>query len=197
LQPRYTFKNAALEFKAHMQNSSIGYSVEHARQWVDSHTSEWDHEKAVSYAHQWAYDRNRRYMDFSGMGGDCTNFISQCLHAGGASMNYTRTFGWYYNSASDRTPSWTGVSYLHNFLISNKGVGPFAYETSIYEMKPGDLVQLAFTPDTFSHSLLVIEVGEKPDINNVLIATHSDDCDHRPLSTYPALNYRCLKINAR
>lgn len=43
----------------------------------------YDREKAVAYAHKWAYGRNPAYADFSAMGGDCTNFLSQCLHAGG------------------------------------------------------------------------------------------------------------------
>ena len=55
----------------------------------------YDREKAVAYAHKWAYGRNPAYGDFSEMGGDCTNFVSQCLHAGGAPMNYTPTFGWF------------------------------------------------------------------------------------------------------
>lgn len=157
----------------------------------------YNREKAVAYAHEWAYARNRRYMDFSGMGGDCTNFISQCLHAGGAGMNYKKTFGWYYNSSSDRTPSWTGASFLHQFLVNNKGVGPYAYEAGMDEMVPGDLVQLSFIENVISHSLFVVEIGQKPDLNNVLIATHTDDIDYRPLSTYPAIQYRFLKINAR
>ena len=50
----------------------------------------YDRAKAVAYAHQWAYSRNPAYYDFSAIGGDCTNFVSQCLRAGGAPMNYTR-----------------------------------------------------------------------------------------------------------
>lgn len=30
-------------------------------------------EKAVAYAHQWAYGRNPAYINFNGIGGDCTN----------------------------------------------------------------------------------------------------------------------------
>ena len=37
----------------------------------------YDRERAVAYAHQWAYSRNPAYYDFSVLGGDCTNFISQ------------------------------------------------------------------------------------------------------------------------
>jgi len=48
IQPRYTFRYAASEFHEHLQSTNQGYSVERARQWIESHKSEWEHEKAVS-----------------------------------------------------------------------------------------------------------------------------------------------------
>ncbi len=44
---------------------------------------------ALLYAKKWALDRNPRYLDFENMGGDCTNFASQCIYAGSGVMNYT------------------------------------------------------------------------------------------------------------
>ena len=84
----------------------------------------YNREKAVEYANRWAYGRNPAFYDFSELGGDCTNFASQCLYAGSGIMNFTPIFGWYYIDASNRTASWTGVEYLYNFLINNKGSGP-------------------------------------------------------------------------
>ena len=73
----------------------------------------YDREAAVAYAKKWAFRRNPAFYDFSKIGGDCTNFASQCIYAGAKVMNYTPTFGWFYKSANDRTPSWTGVEYLY------------------------------------------------------------------------------------
>jgi hypothetical protein len=42
----------------------------------------YDRKKAVDYATIWSYYRNPHYYDFSTLGGDCTNFCSQCLYAG-------------------------------------------------------------------------------------------------------------------
>lgn len=156
----------------------------------------YDRNKAVAYAHQWAFKRNPRYLNFTGIGGDCTSFISQCILAGGAKMNYKKTFGWYYNSANDRAPSWTGVQYLYNFLINNHEVGPNAREIGIERIEPGDVVQLSFYSGVHTHSLMVVEIGARPDLDNVLIATHTNDSDYRPLSTYTVSSYRYLKINA-
>lgn len=153
--------------------------------------------KAIEYAHKWAFGRNPKYFNFTGLGGDCTNFISQCLHAGGARMNFTPTYGWYYRSSYDRTPSWTGVKYLYNFLTDNKGAGPYATEIEMQQVMPGDVIQLSFTEGVYGHSLLVVEVGSNPTPASILIATHSNDSDYRPLSTYHYIECRYLSINAR
>ena len=41
----------------------------------------YDRAAAVRYAHLWAYGRNPRYYDYESIGGDCTNFASQCIYA--------------------------------------------------------------------------------------------------------------------
>ena len=98
----------------------------------------YDREKAVDYAHKWAFGRNPAYYNYDDIGGDCTNFASQTLRAGGGVMNTTPTFGWYYYSANNKSPSWTGVQYLYNFLTTNKGVGPFGHDAPISLAQPGE-----------------------------------------------------------
>ena len=49
---------------------------------------------AVLYAHQWAFGRNPRFYDYEKLGGDCTNFASQCIFAGCGIMNFTPTVKW-------------------------------------------------------------------------------------------------------
>lgn len=47
----------------------------------------YNREAAVKYAVEWAYRRNQEYYDFEQIGGDCTNFVSQCILAGTGVMN--------------------------------------------------------------------------------------------------------------
>lgn len=143
----------------------------------------------IDYARRWAFGRNPAYYDFDGIGGDCTNFISQCLYAGGAAMNYTQDIGWYYNSLHDRSASWTSVEYLHSFIISNNGIGPFGKEVPIDKAKAGDIIQLG-NEDKFYHSLLVIAVpGGEP-----YIACHTYDQYNIPLSSYRYKKARCIHV---
>ena len=146
----------------------------------------YDRVKAAAYAREWAYGRNPAYYNFDGLGGDCTNFISQCLFAGCGKMNYTRHTGWYYRSLNDRAAAWSGVEFLYRFLTANKGHGPFAAELPLPYAAPGDIVQLCFDGQTFGHSLFV--TGVFPEI---LIATHTDDQYDRPLDTY---NYQAARL---
>ncbi len=154
----------------------------------------YDREAAVTYAHTWAYRRNPLYYDFSMIGGDCTNFASQCLFAGSNVMNFTPLYGWYYRTTNDRTPSWTGVQFLYDFLTRNLGSGPYASEVSLRQLEPGDLVQLAFErEERYAHTPVVVRV-DSPTLPGILVAAHSNDADFRPLSTYRIRRLRCLHI---
>ena len=150
---------------------------------------------AVAYARKWALERNPKYVDFEDMGGDCSNFISQILIAGGGVMNISREDGWYFHSLSDRSYSWSSVPFLHDFLVSNRGRGPFGHEIPLSEVRPGDIIQLLFAdkPD-YSHSLFVLSAGEPPAPENILIAAHTYDSLDRPLDTYSYVSARAVRI---
>lgn len=151
--------------------------------------------KAVEYAHRWAYGRNPAYYDFEKLGGDCTNFASQVIYAGSGVMNYTPVYGWYYINANNRSASWTGVNFLYNFLVNNKGVGPFAEEVDIKHITPGDIVQLSFTGNNiYNHSPVVVSAGSPASLENIYIATHTYDRDYYPLLNYNWLAIRFLHI---
>ncbi len=154
----------------------------------------YNREKAVAYAHKWAYGRNPAFYDFSQIGGDCTNFASQVVYAGAGVMNETPVYGWYYHSVNDRAPAWTGVNEFYRFLTQNTGPGPQAVVTGLSEVMPGDVIQLQFQPgDTFDHSPVVVDAGERTP-RTILLAAHTNDADCRPLATYNYVNYRCLHI---
>lgn len=157
--------------------------------------SEYNREKAVEYAAKWAFSRNPKYYNFDKLGGDCTNFVSQVIFAGGGVMNYTPIYGWYYISSQRRTASWTGVNYLYNFLTNNKESGPFAEQVDINDIKPGDIIQLSFGgAPNYNHSLVVMKVGLKPSIDNILIAAHTEDRIDYPLTNYGWADIRFLHI---
>ena len=155
----------------------------------------YDRGRAVEYAKKWALSRNPLFIDFTGQGGNCTNFVSQCLFAGCGVMNYTPTFGWYYRSPNDRAPAWSGVNELFRFLTDNEefvmangGVGPYASDARISRrIELGDVIQLANDAGSFYHTLIISGFTE----DDILVCAQSDDALDRPLSTY---NYASLRI---
>ena len=154
-------------------------------------------DRAVSYARAWALSRNPLFVDFTGLGGNCTNFVSQCILAGGGVMNYTPDFGWYYGGPNDRAPAWTGVTYFYDFITRapafasrNGGIGPFAEEVLRTDVVPGDVVQLANESGIWYHSMLVSEVGDA----EIYVCAHSIDSLDRALSTYTYDDIRFLHI---
>ncbi|MDE6356705.1 MAG: amidase domain-containing protein [Clostridia bacterium] len=140
----------------------------------------YNREAAAAYAREWAFKRNPRFYDFSSLGGDCTNFASQCIYAGAKIMNYTPVYGWFYKNLNDRTASWTGVEYLYNFLVTNDGAGPFAEETELKNLQPGDIVQLGRANGDFYHSPVVVGIRG----GQIYVAAHTYDAYNKPLNSY-------------
>ncbi len=160
-------------------------------------TKPYDRVRAVQYARQWALSRNPLFVDFTGQGGNCTNFVSQCVLAGSCVMNPTKDFGWYYYSDTDRAPAWSSVEYFYDFMVGtptfasqNGGIGPYATEVPRRMAEIGDVVQYADSEGDWYHTVIIsaIENGE------IYVCAHSDDALDRPISTYPFTTARFLHI---
>lgn len=155
---------------------------------------QYDRRAAVEYANRYALSPNPAFYDFEDIGGDCTNFASQCIYAGSGVMNYIPTFGWYYISLNNRAPAWTGVDELYRFLTTNIGPGPQARVVSLSEICEGDIIQLKFSEQVrFDHSPVVTDSGAGTP-ETILVAAHSNNVKNRPLSTYNYIELRPIHI---
>jgi hypothetical protein len=152
---------------------------------------EYNRDTALIYARKWALERNPLFFNYTGYGGDCTNFVSQSIYAGSCVMNFTPTYGWFYLSQSERSAGWTGVEYFYNFMTSNRGKGPFAIEVGREGVEVGDVIQLSNEDGDFYHTLFITQIE---DDGEILIAAHSDDALDRPLSSYNNAGERYLHI---
>lgn len=156
-------------------------------------TKSYNRNLAVTYAKKWALSRNPKYYNFDPVGGDCTNFISQCLYAGSQKMNYNFENGWFYNNGYDKSPSWSGVEFLYKFLIKNKSYGPRGKEISKEDLEIGDIAQLSFDGKTFKHSLFIIDINGNT-LNDISIATHTYDALGKKISEYNFSKIRFVHI---
>jgi hypothetical protein len=109
--------------------------------------------KAVQYAERWWNDYNPAYKKFEV---DCTNFISQCMRAGGAPMRGmpNRSKGWWMGKTWSY--SWSVANSLRWYLTSSK-VGLRAKEVkSPGELLLGDVICYDFEGDgRYNHNTIV------------------------------------------
>ena len=156
----------------------------------------YDRAAAVAYAHRWAFARNPRFYDYERLGGDCTNFASQCIYAGTGVMNFLPVFGWYYMDANEKSPSWTGVPYLFDFLTrAEASAGPVGQDVPITQLEPGDILQLSFDGLQYQHTPVVVAVRAPITPDSIWVAAHSDDADYRLLNTYSYQSVRYIHIS--
>lgn len=139
----------------------------------------YDRSKAIIYAQKWALGSNPAFYHFGGIGGDCTNFISQCLFAGGGKMNFEKN-GWFYVDSNYRSPSWTSVKFFREFLIENKSIGPFGHLEKLENLQVGDIIQLRQNPTHFNHTLIITNIYG----NNIYVCAHSNDALNKSLYDY-------------
>jgi len=151
-------------------------------------------ERAVLYARNYWNKRNPKFYNFDKIGGDCTNFVSQCLFYGGFDMKFT-TNGWFYSSINLRSPAWSGVNEFCDFLITNISEdSPKGRIVSLSDIEVGDVIQLDLGRGFFHHNTIVTNINGEKNFNNILIACHTADAFDKPLSDYNIKKTRCIKI---
>lgn len=135
----------------------------------------YDRHKAVQYAERWWNSYNPAYRTFDV---DCTNFVSQCLHAGGAPMwgAPVRNRGWWYQG-DQWSFSWAVAHSLRWYLSgSTKGLQGKEVQ-SPEELYPGDIICYDFQGDgRWDHNTIVVakDVYDMP-----LVNAHTVNSRHR------------------
>lgn len=123
---------------------------------------------AVQYAETWWNGTNPRYIEFEV---DCTNFVSQCLFAGGLPMDYTgkRESGWWYRGKSGGQElwsySWAVANSLPRYLL---GSGRARQVRSPAELSYGDVICYDWDGDgRWQHNVLItgLDMNGMPLVN--------------------------------
>ncbi|MCM1186045.1 MAG: amidase domain-containing protein [Lachnoclostridium sp.] len=150
----------------------------------------------ASYANKYANQRNTSF--YLANGGDCTNFVSQCIWAayGGWSTsmsatamknhitNKVRMTSTWYAGSGGGSPAWENVDRLWDYAVGNSGNGPKArgynnggYYTGILpiDIAVGDVLQKSKDGSDYTHSMYVIGTpgGSNPQYDEIIIAQHS------------------------
>lgn len=161
---------------------------------------------AVNYAVKYALKPNPAYKYFQinqNVGGDCANFISQCLLAGGAPMIHNSRNPWWYNNKSTSNTaddswsvSWAVAHSLYWLLrVNEESKLPGAKGLEVNNIKlvePGDLVFFEDEKGLKFHSAIVTSISN----DTPLISHHTYDALNIPYySSWSATKVHFLKIS--
>lgn len=157
----------------------------------------YDRLAAVKYAEHWWNSYNPAYQKFNV---DCTNYISQCLRAGGAPMRGMpdRGKGWWYQ-ANNWSFSWA-VAHSLRWYLSGSTEGLQGKEVDVAsDLYPGDVICYDFQGDgRWDHNTIVVA----KDANGMpLVNAHTDNSRHRYWSYEdstawtPEIKYKFFRIS--
>ncbi|BAU29616.1 putative amidase-like protein [Aneurinibacillus soli] len=124
-----------------------------------SQTYVYDRIAAVRYAELWWNSYNPAYRHFDD---DCTNYISQCLHAGGIPMKSTgnRATGWWYRGGNSPGAVWSyswAVANSFRWMLERGNPIYTEKKESPYELTIGDIICYDFEGDgRWNHSTIIV-----------------------------------------
>ena len=170
--------------------------------------------EAAKYGREWAYKYNSKYGVYEGA--DCTNFVSQCVVAGGKSMDKPkdiskkkdiyRTIKYWYSvhiSSTDKngkkknvwktTSSWVNVDSFHKYWKNHgaKFIVKSSFKAIKKEFKIGDIVQLKAKGKGWYHSVIISKYD-----NGYKYAGHNSARKTEPVKTLEGSNskWRIIRI---
>lgn len=158
----------------------------------DSDKNSWyDRYNAYYYANTYWEDPNDPiYYDFTDIGGDCTNFASQVIRAGGMGITgypYPGNYNsWYYYDVNTRSYSWTDAHWFRYYWgnVNNQGNNA-AYSYKIFTkttalnnfndefympLYQGDVIQYADSNGLTGHTQIIYNYDE---YGTMYIAQHT------------------------
>ena len=161
--------------------------------------SSYERRKAVQYAERWWNDYNPSFKVFDV---DCTNYISQCLLAGGGYMygDLNRERGWWY-----REDTWSfswSVAHSMRWYLSGSTQSIVGIEVEhAQDLLPGDVICYDFDGGgRFDHTTIVVA---KDADGMPLVNAHTDNSRHRYWSYEdstawtPNIAYKFFKIQVQ
>lgn len=132
----------------------------------------YDRDAAVRYALTYALNPNPNYVYFEG--NDCSNFISQCLRAGGARNDYNVSHPWWYNGGQ-ASICWSVAASLYWYIITRSANNLFGIKAQTFVLNDydrysreikgkvvlGDLIQYRNDKGRIQHSTIITAFDKK------------------------------------
>ncbi|BBC36786.1 uncharacterized protein SGFS_080800 [Streptomyces graminofaciens] len=151
----------------------------------------YNYQAMATYTEKYWKNYNTAYRKYNSLGGDCTNYLSQGLLAGGwqqiSKVTPEEYDTWYYAS-NGNADAWTGVNEWSWFTQTAKRTTPLA---NVYQLDVGDVMQMDFNRDgEKDHSMMTTYRSS----SGVPYLTYHDADTYRRsvaslIASYPTANY--------
>lgn len=145
-----------------------------------SKTGPYNYQAMANYANQYWDNYNPAYRTFADTGGDCTNFVSQAMRAGGWSDKtgwWLDDDNWWYNSLN-QTRTWINVEYFYTFAAVR------SHRTTIlsspWSLLLADVLQMDFTNNGSKDHTMIVTWWNA---GTPYLSYHTTDTHNRSLSS--------------
>ena len=158
----------------------------------------WDHDydRSAAYAYMQTYAayRNGQWYTYDYSGGNCQNFSSQVLYAGGIPMDQEGDAQWYWKNHYDQNYSWINVSRFFNYAAGNTGYGLVAdASANYYTGQTGDI--LIMGDGDMDHTTVIADtITDGSGTVDYLICSNTSNYRNFPASAYYYTNHWVVRI---
>lgn len=147
---------------------------------------------AKNYMMQWIDKRNPDWFAYDDYGGNCMNFASQILYAGGIH----KTSGWYWRGAWDYSSSWIVVGSFADYAASSnsKQIYCNSYD-NYYAGNIGDLVLIGIDSPR-SHATIISDIirNKNGETIDYLVCCNTTNHKNFPAAAYHYTNQHLIRI---
>ncbi len=160
------FESGIKDCEDYISNYQKGTNMNYASLVPINNYDSYSRLNARDYAFRWwgpkDSDYNPAYSNYNGRGGDCANFVSQCLFAGGIPTSRY----WYTDS-----PYWLGAGNLKQYMVDNGYATNAAYTST-------NAGNFAYTSANNGHIVLVT----LNDTEHICYTAHNNNRYNQPFS---------------
>ena len=156
----------------------------------------YDRSAALAYLHEYCGKRNDKWYAYDAVGGNCMNFGSQVLLAGGIPEDERGDAEWYWDGQNDLDLSWINVGRFYDYCCDNQGYGLVAdTEAGYYTGEVGDVLIVGFNGD-HRHTTIISDIvrDEKGEVVDYLISCNTTNYKDFPAGAYYYTFHRLIKI---
>ena len=156
----------------------------------------YDRQAAEAYMRQYDHQRSGAWYAYDDVGGNCMNFGSQVLLAGGIPMDDKGSNKWYWYGQNTLDLSWINVGKFYSYARDNRGYGLVAdTEANYYTGDVGDILILG-QDGGHNHTTVISGIvrdaaGQTVDY---LLCSNTTNYTDFPAGAYYYTSHRLIKI---